>query len=157
MGTQMYWLRIAPREANLDGDSLLRLLPLDGDVGREFVMTRRMTGIEEAWTWLDQLFQGETPAESAHLPVEGGREVPCSEGAPVLVLDVEQVAAAAEFLADASFDQLWAANRAAVEAEYGGILSQHEIDDLRENAEDLKTFFSAAQQNGDAVMKWAAF
>ena len=158
MGMPMYLLRISAEQAGLGGDALVRLLDIEEGERQEAVAARRLTGIDTAWQWLDKLFNGgaQNPVV-ADLPVLGGRVEECSGDAPALVLEAAEVAAAAEFLAGSSFDQLFLANRASVEAEHGGPLSEEEIDDLRGYFEDLKGFYRAAQREGDAVMKWIAF
>lgn len=158
MGMPMYLLRISLEQAELGGDALVGLLPFEEDKRQEAVAAGRMTRIDTAWQWLDKLFHGgaQSPVV-ATLPVLGGRVAECSGDAPVLVLEAAEAAAAAQFLAGSSFDQLFAANRASVEAEYGESLSENEIDDLRVYFDDLKGFYRAAQREGDAVMKWIAF
>jgi hypothetical protein len=153
----MYLLRISSEQTELDGDALVRLLPFEHDTQQEFIAEGRLTGIDTAWQCLDELFQGASQGPAAHLPVLGGRAAECTGDAPVLVLGVAEVAAAAEFLAGSSFDQLFATNRAPVEAAHGGSLSGDEIDDLRHHFDDLKGFYGAAKLHGDAVMKWVAF
>jgi hypothetical protein len=56
-----------------------------------------------------------------------------------------------------SFDELLAANGAAVEAEYGGALDDEAVKGMRFDFDDLTGFYAAAKVNGAAVMKWVAF
>jgi hypothetical protein len=154
MGMPMYLLRITPEQAALDGDALVRLLP-DYDEQDEAFAALRLVVIDTAWQWLDVLFRGDADeAGDAALPILGGRSVERPSASSAVVLDAPDVARAAEFLANASFDQLLAAHRGPAEEIYGGALDEEDVAELRQDLADLAAFYNTARANGDAVLKW---
>jgi hypothetical protein len=157
MGTSMYFFQIAAGQTGLDGDSLMGLLTEHEDRD-EAAEAYRLTTIDTAWEWLDVLLAGSGggPA-AARLPVVGGRLAECEGDAPAMVLDADEVAQAADFLAAASFDELLAGHRQEVETAFGGTLEDWAVADLRLYFDDLRAFYASAKDEGAAVMKWAAF
>jgi hypothetical protein len=75
----------------------------------------------------------------------------------VWLLHPNEVVAAARFLEQASFADLWERNRAAVLASSGGSAGAELQTELKSYATSLTSFYAGAARSSDAVMKWIAF
>ncbi|MEV1168876.1 DUF1877 family protein [Nonomuraea sp. NPDC049784] len=111
----------------------------------------------QSWDLLQTVLAGDqsgwTGRTDAELAIVGGRTTPTTAGGMLISIDDVQVRRAAAHLAQSSFSELVTRHRRALESACGGDVEQIVNEDLLPRFEELRSFYRAAAEARNAVVK----
>ncbi|MFJ2743373.1 DUF1877 family protein [Streptomyces sp. NPDC087440] len=158
LGSSMLLRRVSPEVVSAGGEILEA--GFDATESEEVYAEERenfiLCDVGQQWQMMDALISGNRQGSSGPecLPVLGGDFLVIVGGAPNSIswLSGERVAQASRFLQGADFDELARVHRAALD-ELFGAFPEGLLEEARGIFEELRAFYLAAAQAGQAVVK----